>query len=134
MRLQNVFKFREEENNPEAVKPFLDHMEDLRWMLARVATVLVVGMIAAFFFRTQLVEIIQRPLREVDPHLVGRLQVLSVTDPIMIVFELSFYAGLVLTFPFTLYFLAGFILPALTQKEKKIVLPGIALSFGLFAT
>ena len=125
------FKFREGEENPEAVKPFLDHLEDLRWTLAKIAMTLGAGMAVAFLFRGTLVEIIQRPLRQVDPHAVSRLQVLSVTDPLMIVFELSFYAGIVITFPITLYFLAQFILPALSEKERKIILPGIALSVVL---
>lgn len=134
MRIQGIFKFREGEENPEAVKPFLDHLEDLRWTLVKIAITLVAGMGVAFLFRTPLVEIIQRPLRQVDPHAVERLQVLSVTDPLMIVIELSFYAGIVITFPLILFFLAQFILPALTAREQKIVLPGIAVSFGLFAT
>ena len=46
--------------------------------------------------------------------------------------SLAFYAGIVLTFPFLLYFLAGFILPALSTKEKAYVLPIIGATFTLF--
>lgn len=134
-RLDKIFKFREGEDNPEAVKPFLDHLEDLRWMLVKVAATLVTGMAVAFAFRGPLVEVVQRPLHQVDPHhdLVARLQVLSVTDPLVIIFEVSFYAGIVITFPILLFYVAQFVLPALTLHERKIVLPAIALSFGLFS-
>jgi sec-independent protein translocase protein TatC len=131
-KLEKIFKFREGEENPEAVKPFLDHLEDLRWMLVKIAITLVIGMAVAFAFRGPLVDVVQQPLHQVDPHLVDRLQVLSVTDPLIIIFEVSFYAGIVITFPILLFYIAQFVLPALTQRERKVILPAIAASFSLF--
>jgi len=131
-KLDKVFKFRESEENPEAVKPFLDHLDDLRRMLIKMALTLGMGMALAFVFRIPLVQVVQRPLREVDPHLIGRLQVLSVTDPFVITCEVSFYAGIVITFPILLFYIAQFILPALTLRERKIIVPTILVSFGLF--
>lgn len=113
-------------------KPFLDHLEDLRWMLIKMAMVLVASMAGAFYFRLSLVDMIQHPLREIDPHLVAKLQVLGVADSITISCSLAFYAGLVICFPFLLYFLAQFVLPALTQKEKKYVFPAVLIGFALF--
>jgi len=130
--LDKIFKFREGEENPEAVKPFLDHLEDLRWMLVKIAITLGVGMAVAFAFRGPLVAVVQHPLHQVDPLAVARLQVLSVTDPLIIIFEVSFYTGIVITFPILLFFIAQFVLPALTLHERKIVVPAIAASFGLF--
>src|SRR5580658_9483306 len=131
-KLDKIFKFREGEENPEAVKPFLDHLEDLRWMLVKIAFTLVIGMGVAFAFRGPLVGVVQRPLNQIDPHLVDRLQVLSVTDPLIIIFEVSFYAGIVITFPILLFYVAQFVIPALNQRERKIILPAIGASFGLF--
>jgi len=131
-RLEKIFKFREGEENPEAVKPFLDHLEDLRWMLVKIAITLVTGMAVAFAFRIPLVHVVQHPLNQVDPQAVARLQVLSVTDPLVIIFEVSFYAGIVLTFPILLFFIAQFVLPALSLHERKVILPAIGASFGLF--
>ena len=37
-----------------------------------------------------------------------------------------------ISFPLLLYFLAGFVLPALTEIEKRFLLPAILGSFGLF--
>ena len=131
-RLDKIFKFRESEANPEAVKPFLDHLEDLRWMLVKIAVTLGIGMALAFAFRVSLVAIVQAPLNKVDPHMVAHLQVLSVTDPMIIMIEVAFYAGIVITFPVLLFYLAQFVVPALTIRERKIILPGIVVSFGLF--
>jgi sec-independent protein translocase protein TatC len=130
--LEKIFKFREGEENPEAVKPFLDHLEDLRWMLVKVAITLLIGMAVAFAFRGPLVAIVQHPLNKIDSHLSDKLQVLSVTDPLIIIFEVSFYAGIVITFPILLFYVAQFVLPALTQRERKVILPAIAASFSLF--
>lgn len=131
-RLEKIFKFREGEDNPEAVKPFLDHLEDLRWMLVKIALTLVIGMGVAFAFRGPLVGVVQAPLYKVAPDVVAHLQVLSVTDPLIIIFEVSFYAGIIITFPIILFYLAQFVVPALTQQERKIILPAILVSFGLF--
>ena len=130
--LQNkIFKFREQGDQN---KPFLDHLEDLRWMLAKMGVTLVLGMMLAFGFRHPLVKVLQQPLRDIDPTLVANLQVFGIMDSLMISIKLSFYAGIVLTFPFLLFFLAQFVLPALTLKEKKFLIPGILVGFALFAT
>jgi sec-independent protein translocase protein TatC len=128
IRLDKIFQFREADHNPEAVKPFLDHLEDLRWTLVKIAVTLVAGMGVAFAFRGPLTDIVQRPLRQVGAH----LQVLSVTDPLVIIFEVSFYAGIVITFPIILFYIAQFVLPALTPRERRIVSPVILVSFALF--
>lgn len=129
--LRKFFKFREEAN-PEAVKPFLDHLEDLRWTLLKCAATLIAGMGLSFTFRAELVRVMQRPLAAIDPELVAKLQVLGVTDSITISFKLAFYAGIVLTFPFLTFFVAQFVVPALTRAEKRYLVPALAISFGLF--
>ena len=62
MRISRIFKFREGEQG-EAVKPFLDHLEDLRWVIVKMAVALGAAMLLAFCFRTQLVHILQGPLK-----------------------------------------------------------------------
>lgn len=131
--MMKFFKFREKSES-DANKPFLEHMEDLRWMLVRMAFALGSAMMLSFCFRVQLVHIVQHPLRTVDPSLVAGLRTLGVTDSLTISLQLAFYAGIVLSFPLLLFFLAQFVLPALTRQEKKYVLPAIGIGFGLFLT
>jgi sec-independent protein translocase protein TatC len=130
MGLRDVFKFRELPEH-ETSKPFLEHLEDLRWMVVKMAITLIVAMLSCFAFRTQLVRVMQAPLHDVDPQ-VGALKALGITDSIVISFHLAFYAGMVIAFPLLLYFLAEFVLPALTEVEKRFLFPAIAGSFGLF--
>lgn len=129
--LQTFFNFREKSDG-DVVKPFLDHMEDLRWTLLRMLMSLAAGMAVAFCFVGKLMEMLRLPLRAVDPGLEAKLIVHGITDSFMIPLELAFFAGIVLSLPFLIYFLASFILPALTRKEKRFLLPGILASTLLF--
>ncbi|SRR5581483_12016666 len=129
--LQRLFKVRQ---GMEETKPFLEHLEDLRWMLVKMAIALVTGMVLSFSYRVEIVRLLQKPLRDIDPNLVANLQVFGVMDSLLISIRLAFYAGIVLTFPLLLFFIAQFVLPALTLKEKKFILPGILFGFALFGT
>jgi len=130
MPLRDVFKFRELPET-ETSKPFLEHLEDLRWTIVKMALTLAGTMILCFAFRGTLVRILQAPLQAVDPQM-GSLRALGITDSITISFHLAFYAGIVISFPVLLYFLAEFVLPALTAVEKRFLFPAIGVSFGLF--
>jgi sec-independent protein translocase protein TatC len=130
MNWRRFFDFRELRDDP---KPFLDHLEDLRLMLVKMAVVLGLMTTIAFAFQKTIVEIIERPLLAFDPDRTS-LTNFGVADPLTIAIELSFYAGLVMAFPLLVLFLAEFVLPALTQKERRMLYPAAAASFGLFLT
>jgi sec-independent protein translocase protein TatC len=130
MTLRDIFKFREVPDS-ETSKPFLEHLEELRWMIVKMAITLSVAMIVCFTFRSTLVRILQAPLRDVGSQ-IGTLKALGITDSIVISFHLAFYAGIVLSFPLLLYFIAEFVLPALTAVERRFLLPAILVSFALF--
>ena len=132
MALGNFFKFRDLPES-ETSKPFLEHLEDLRWTIVKMAMTLFVAMVLCFAFRTTLVQIMQQPLHDIDPK-IGALRAMGVTDSFTISFRLSFYAGIVISFPILLYFIAEFVLPALTAMEKRYLFPAIIVSFGLFLT
>ncbi len=129
MKLKSFFDFREKPDEP---KPFLDHIEDLRVMLIKMIIVLGVMMAAAFIFQKTIIDIIMHPMLAIDPKAQLNPMNLSVTDPLTIAIELSFYAGIVMAFPFLVFFLAEFILPALTPQEKRMLYPVAAISLGLF--
>ena len=149
--LGKIFKLRESQDN-EGVKPFLEHLEDLRWMLVKMAATLAVAMIACFCFRVQLMDVVKAPLRVISKEITASIHdkgaenaaikgekfvnpiSLHPTDSMSISLSLAFYAGFVVSFPILLYFLAGFVLPALTRRERMFVLPAIGVSFGLFLT
>jgi len=132
MALRDIFKFRELPES-ETSKPFLEHLEDLRWTIVKMAITLILAMIICFALRGTLVRVMQAPLHEIDQNL-GVLRALGITDSIVISFHLAFYAGIVISFPLLLFFAAEFVLPALTVMEKKFLFPAIGISFALFLT
>src|SRR4051794_6708540 len=130
MGLRDIFKFRDLPES-ETSKPFLEHLEDLRWTIVKMAMTLLVTMVLSFCFRGTLVHVMQRPLGAVDASF-GALRALAITDSFTISFRLAFYAGIVISFPILLYFLAEFVLPALTAMEKRLLFPAILISSALF--
>jgi sec-independent protein translocase protein TatC len=125
--LSKFFKFREKSDG-DIVKPFLDHMEDLRWTLLKMGAALAIGMVIAFIFVDDITYFLKKPL---PPDL--RIVVTGITKGFVASIEIGFFGGLVISLPFQIHFLASFILPALTRQEKKYLFPGICASATLFA-
>ncbi|MEM9081560.1 MAG: twin-arginine translocase subunit TatC [Verrucomicrobiota bacterium] len=59
--LNKLFQLRDH-GNPEAEKPFLDHLNDLRVTLTRIILTLAIGFLACFSFHKQLMDVIRRPV------------------------------------------------------------------------
>jgi sec-independent protein translocase protein TatC len=101
----------------------LDHLRELRDRLVRIALAVAVGFSVAYVFRLELFEILTRPVWNVlRSHGIDHLQVLDVTEAIVMYMKTSFIGGLVLSAPFTLHQVWGFIAPGLYSKERRTVL------------
>jgi sec-independent protein translocase protein TatC len=57
---------------------------------------------------------------------------LGVTEPFVTTFTVAGYAAILLAMPFLLYQLYAFILPAFTERERKVALPIMFMVPGLF--
>ena len=133
--LKSLFKKRDEQllNDGDIVKPFLDHLEDLRWTLIKMVSVLSVAMLFAFGFRKQIAAALAHPLTmALGTGSEGTLISISPVESVTMSFTLAFYTGIVAAFPLLFYFLAEFLLPALTRKEKRYVMPAVGVGFALF--
>lgn len=236
--LTKIFQLRDKASPGLDEKPFLDHLEDLRVTITRMALTLLIATVACFIFRNDLMDIIRKPVSDlyesrqveslkdlgvrIDPdtwdiatkaardasllspaqrsvffeqvaadgqdlefhvHSVilfraalaipdeekrdlfvealpeidermrtqllgllkgnpeadvdarGRLvlmQALNPTEGFMLSIKLAFFAGIVVSFPFLLYFLLQFTLPGLHSNERKALFPAMAVGFGLF--
>ena len=114
------------------LKPFLEHLEDLRWMLIKMIVALAVAMVLSFFFAQELLAVLIWPLKRVTDNPQPFLRTLEVTGGFTLAMTLSLYAGIVIACPFLLYFLAQFILPALTRREKGLLTPAFTAGTALF--
>lgn len=61
-----------------------------------------------------------------------RMTALGPAETFTLSLKLSFFAGIILSFPLLLWFMAEFILPGLTRSERKLVLPSVLVGFILF--
>jgi sec-independent protein translocase protein TatC len=91
-------------------------------------------MIVSFWFRHNLMDLMRVPLYKVDPALPDQLVITEIAASFLISLELAFFAGIAMAFPFHVFFVAEFVLPALTRKERRYLLPGIVGAFLLFIT
>ena len=109
--------------NEEAVKPFWEHLEDLRWTLIKSIICLFVTFNICMVFANRILQFLTQPLYRVVPNPENFLQTFDVMGGFMLWMKLSFYGGLVLGAPVIFYYLTQFILPALKQQEKRMVAP-----------
>ncbi|WP_395733452.1 twin-arginine translocase subunit TatC [Prosthecobacter sp.] len=140
--LQKVFKVREKVamnlgGKGDEEKPFLDHLEDLRKMIVRIAMTLLGSTLVTFCFYDKLFEIIKYPLWatgviKTPEELKAMLQILTPQEGFLMVMNLSLIAAVILAFPLLLFFVLQFVLPGLKPAEKKAIFPAIGIGAGLF--
>ncbi len=133
---KKLFKIREEAAKKrweDTEKPFLDHLDDLRGTLMKIIITVLVFTIAAFVFNKQLLEIVNYPISIANiPEEAKEIRTISPVEPFTVTIKICLYAAIILSFPMLLYFLGEFILPGLTDKERKMILPSLAVGFALF--
>ncbi|GAA5500511.1 sec-independent protein translocase protein TatC [Deinococcus xinjiangensis] len=120
--------------------PLFDHLDELRKRIIISLLFLVVGMVIAFTYRVQLIDLIKEPLNYSEMYRKGNVEVVTyqLTAPLMLSFNIAFWGGLALALPFILGQVWGFISPGLYPHERRWALPfviGAGLAFlcgGLF--
>lgn len=122
--------------NAEA--PLFDHLEELRTRLILSVVFLAIGAGVAWFFRTDLLEWLKRPLTFSELYNAGKLQLVSqqLTDQLIISLLISLWGGLAITLPLILHQVWLFVAPGLYPEERRWAAPfvlGAGLSFLLGA-
>jgi sec-independent protein translocase protein TatC len=105
----------------------LEHLEELRSRLVKVAIAIGITTAISFIFAQQFVDFLAVPIGGLD-----KLQAIDVTENISVFMQVSLIGGLVLAMPVIVYELIGFIVPGLTKEEKRylwIVVPTASLLF-----
>jgi sec-independent protein translocase protein TatC len=105
----------------------LEHLEELRSRLVKVAIALGIATVISFIFAQQLVELLAVPIGGLD-----KLQAIDVTENISVFMQVSLIGGVILAMPVIVYQLIRFIVPGLTKDEKRylwVVVPTATLLF-----
>jgi len=123
----------EEEELDESAMSLVDHLEELRWRIFKSIIAVVVGAIAAFFFRVQIMTFLTWPLpKTADQIGKGKLIVTGLAEGFTVFLKLSLAAGILIAIPVILYQIWAFVAPGLYDREKKTAVPFIFVGIVLF--
>jgi len=114
---------------------FLEHLEEFRWTVCRSLIAFIVGAGAISLFLPQVGDFLQVPLQKAYvANGLAYTQLISYKPMgvFSVFIQITLLGGLVLSMPFVLYFTACFILPGLTDRERRIVRPVCFTAFVLF--
>jgi len=105
--------------------PFLEHLEELRWVLIHVLAACAVGAVVGWWLAPRVLEdIVRRTVHEAI--------VLSPFEAFNERVKLSLLIGLVLTAPYVFFRIWQFVVPGLMRRERSMVLPMAMFSMVLF--
>ena len=106
--------------------PFSEHIEELRERIFHLFWIILLLTCVAFIEVKSLVKILELPINNVKFFQVAPGEYFIST------LKISFYTGLLFSSPFVIGQLILFLLPGLTKKETKIILPLLLGSLFLF--
>lgn len=116
--------------------PLGDHLRELRARIMRVALVLVVAIVVAWFFYNQLFELILRPYNDARQMLGASVNtkpyISGAAGPLMLKLKICGIAALVGSSPYWLYQLWAFIVPGLHAHERRWTRLFVAIAGPLF--
>jgi sec-independent protein translocase protein TatC len=97
---------------------FLEHLDELRSRLFRVAIVFVVLLAVCWLASDRILAFLMKPIRE---HLFGGGEIIfiSLTEPFMVYMKASAIAALFLSAPYILWQFWGFVSPGLYKAERR---------------
>jgi sec-independent protein translocase protein TatC len=116
----------EEELPSEVEMTFFDHLEELRTRIFYILIAVVVGAAGCFTVVKQLVSLL-----EVPAHGVKFLQ-LTPGEYFFVSIKVAGYGGILAATPVIIYQVIQFVLPGLTRRERRLVLPVVLGSSVLF--
>lgn len=110
---------------------FMEHLNELRSRVTKAAAAILLGAGLAFAFREPLFALLARPYNDV----IGpgeKLVFLNPTGAFALFMKLALWGGLILASPVVIYQLWRFIAPALTDRERKYLIPASGVLALLF--
>src|SRR5438876_386959 len=117
---------------PRGEMPFLDHLEELRWRILWSLLAIFVCTIVGWWLlgKVDIIEVLKRPVAPYLPG--GRLVFTSPAEPFMLTLKVAFALGSLLASPIVIYQIWAFLAPALYEREKRLIIPALAVGVVLF--
>ena len=121
-----LIKDPDRRNDPP--RPLLEHLLALRDMLVFGAAAWAVCVIVACVFSPQVLTWLKSPAAENEEMLQG----LDLTSGFSTMMAIALWGGTALSFPFVMYAILRFVFPALTNREKFILMSILVFGTALF--
>jgi sec-independent protein translocase protein TatC len=118
------------DESPFGSMSFLAHLDELRRRLLHAVVALVVGILVASVFWTELFELVIGPIRALLGG--GKLKFFDPPEAFVVQFKIVAIAGTIFALPYVLLQVWLFIAPGLHRHEKKLVIPFVTLATLLF--
>lgn len=112
-------------------RPFLEHLEELRWRLAASLAAIAIFSLVSTFFSKSLLEFLISPLRSTGGY---TLYFQSPHEGFLTYLKVSVFAGILGASPVLFMELWLFVIPGLHRRERKLAVLLISLSTVLFLT
>jgi sec-independent protein translocase protein TatC len=110
----------------EVEMSFFDHLEELRLRIFYAIVAVAIGAVGCFVYAKQLVQILEVPAAGI------KFLQLAPGEYFFVSVKVAGYCGLLVASPVVLYQIIQFVLPGLTRRERRLVLPVVAGSSVLF--
>ena len=121
----------EEKPSTQSNAPLIQHLIELRNRLLYILGAVLAVFIALLGFAGEIYTYVAMPLQKFLPPTSSMIAT-EVASPFLTPFKLTFFVAFVISIPFILYQIWGFLAPGLYQNEKKLVAPLIISSVLLF--
>ncbi len=123
-----LLKNPDERNDPP--RPLLEHLLALRDMLCFGAIAWAICVALAAVFSPQILAWLKSPAAANEKFLQG----LDLTSGFSVMMSIAVWGGTAISFPFLIFAILRFIFPALTKREKFIILSILIFGSALFTT
>ena len=110
----------------------IEHLTELRRRIFICLAALIIGAMVAFYFWTELLELLKWPARDLIEQGVVTPIVTQVTERLSTAVKISMVGGFILALPVILYQVIRFVAPGLTSAERRylfVFMPGALLAF-----
>ena len=110
---------------------FLEHLEELRWALIRIMTLVIILMIVGFTYSGYIQTLIMQPINDLKLENF-QLQDIKITSPFMVKAIIGLFTALIISFPYFIFEIYKFIYPAISKFSKIYLFSLFIFSVSFF--
>lgn len=121
----------QDQKKEQAQAPLIEHLIELRSRMMRAVIAVLVIFLALYAFSNDIYTFVARPLMDMLPE-GAQMIATEVASPFLAPFKLTLVVSVFIAVPFVLHQAWAFIAPGLYDNEKRLAIPLLASSVGLF--